>query len=644
MKRCALRGALHQQRRMKMELSPDELAARLAEETAPPKVLRGLLDKSIISTLHFQKSLPRLGIPKLEETCKNYINSVTPLLTSEELTKTEKLVADFEKGDGMKLHEQLLAKDKMNKHTSYISADWYDMYLSARSSLPLNWSPYLVFRKDPAPDRNTASFRAAAFIHASVLFKNAFDENTLRPEVFHLKPATSKTGWFQNLCKFSPSSISAYVSIAAQAYPLDMSQFPRLFNTTRVPRIIKDELKTSPGNHVVIFHKGHPYKVTVVDKNGNPLDTNQIASRIQAIIFDSPDTQNEFPLGSLTAAERNEWANLREEVEMNEDNKKNLDIIDSALFAVCIDDESVDMSSAEKVTQMGRQFLHGNALKGNRWWDKSFSLLVSKNGICSCNFEHSWGDGVAVMRWANDAWHLASQELTSPKEEKPTEPIQRLDFRLSENVKNSIKKNMESFHKETQRMDYDVSVYPGLGKNGLKKLKVKPDGFMQQSFQLAFRRLYGETRCTYESASTSGFKHGRTEAIRAATIESKEFCLAVTNNTGSTADRHALMQTAIAKHGEITTQALMGKGVDRHLFTLRKLAERQGMRPELFDSRSYSTLNENIISTSTLYSDTLMLGGFGPVHEEGFGVGYSATPDLLFLGVTSYSRDCRYVY
>ena len=37
-----------------------------------------------------------------------------------------------------------------------------------------------------------------------------------------------------------------------------------------------------------------------------------------------------------------------------------------------------------------------------RWFDKSFSLIFSKDGEAALNFEHSWGDGVAVMRYFNE--------------------------------------------------------------------------------------------------------------------------------------------------------------------------------------------------------------------------------------------------
>lgn len=39
-----------------------------------------------------------------------------------------------------------------------------------------------------------------------------------------------------------------------------------------------------------------------------------------------------------------------------------------------------------------------------RWFDKSFSLIISKDGLAAVNFEHSWGDGVAVLRYIKDVF------------------------------------------------------------------------------------------------------------------------------------------------------------------------------------------------------------------------------------------------
>ncbi len=49
--------------------------------------------------------------------------------------------------------------------------------------------------------------------------------------------------------------------------------------------------------------------------------------------------------------------------------------------------------------QASRLMLHGEGR--NRWFDKSFNITVCKNGKAGIAWEHSWGDGVAVLNFFN---------------------------------------------------------------------------------------------------------------------------------------------------------------------------------------------------------------------------------------------------
>ena len=51
-------------------------------------------------TFDGQPSLPKLPIPPLEDTCKRYIQAVTPLLTKQELATTSAAVERFLATDG----------------------------------------------------------------------------------------------------------------------------------------------------------------------------------------------------------------------------------------------------------------------------------------------------------------------------------------------------------------------------------------------------------------------------------------------------------------------------------------------------------------------------------------------------------------
>ena len=54
-----------------------------------------------------------------------------------------------------------------------------------------------------------------------------------------------------------------------------------------------------------------------------------------------------------------------------------------------------------------------------RWFDKSFTLIVAKSGQSAVNFEHSWGDGVAVLRYVIE---VVKDSVTRPRVYPTTEP------------------------------------------------------------------------------------------------------------------------------------------------------------------------------------------------------------------------------
>ena len=51
-------------------------------------------------------------------------------------------------------------------------------------------------------------------------------------------------------------------------------------------------------------------------------------------------------------------------------------------------------------------------------------------------------------------------------------------------------------------------------------------------------------------------------------------------------------------------------------------------------------MNHIILSTSTLSSDAVLIGGFAPVTPDGYGVGYGIEDDQLGMQVSTYpTRD-----
>uniref|UniRef100_A0A8C4XVE4 Carnitine palmitoyltransferase 2 n=1 Tax=Falco tinnunculus TaxID=100819 RepID=A0A8C4XVE4_FALTI len=218
------------------------------------------LHRSIVPTMHYQKSLPRLPIPKLEDTIRRYLNAQKPLLNDDQFRKTEELAHNFEKGIGRELHEKLVAQDTQNKHTSYITGPWFDMYLKAREPVVFNFNAFMSFNPDPKSEYNDQLIRATNMTVSALRFMKTFRAGYLEPEVFHLNPEKSDTQIFKQIIRFVPSSLSWFGAYMVNAYPLDMSQYFRLFNSTRLPKLNRDELYTDEkAKHLLVLRNGNFY-------------------------------------------------------------------------------------------------------------------------------------------------------------------------------------------------------------------------------------------------------------------------------------------------------------------------------------------------------------------------------------------------
>uniref|UniRef100_A0A7S1IQ46 Choline/carnitine acyltransferase domain-containing protein n=1 Tax=Eutreptiella gymnastica TaxID=73025 RepID=A0A7S1IQ46_9EUGL len=572
----------------------------------------------------------------LAQTCERYIDAITPLVSStKQLRTTKNLVDDFRKARGVEWHAELQAMDMRNSHTSYLSAWWYEEYLKNRAPLPINMNPYLVLRDDPSPHKKDPAVRAACLIHSALVFKQQLDRGKLLPEVFNFKPPEySQQEWFEKLVAACPSSAVTvpYMAITKfQSFPLDMSQFPSLFNSTRVPKSHQDELRRQSGSHVVVLLNDNVYKVTVLDAEGQPLGVAQIAGRLQALLS-AQEPRPQHPVPVLTSEHRDRWAEAREQMEGSIVNRESLITVDSALFAVCLGDEGGEITNP---VPLAKQMLHNGGR--NRWWDKSFSLIVTSDAKAAINFEHSWGDGVAVLRFAVDVFNHSLAKAAPLVPELATEAVQLLPWDLSPAVQRMVQQANARIAQDCAKMNLGIMLCPGMGKAGIAKIGGRPDPFMQLAIQLAYWRIHRVVDSVYESCSTSAFKHGRTECIRGATIESAAFVKAMDDAGLSVAHKAGLLLKASDKHAQLSKDAKQGHGVDRHLYALSKIGSLQGCTHDMFLDPTYRALKADMLSTSSLYSDAVMLGGFGPV-SPGYGVAYAAADDVSLFHITSWGH------
>ena len=69
--------------------------------------------------------------------------------------------------------------------------------------------------------------------------------------------------------RFVPRQLSWYGAFLVKAFPLDMSQYARLFNSTRIPELKKDRLATyESGRHMLVMRKGNFYVFDTITTDG----------------------------------------------------------------------------------------------------------------------------------------------------------------------------------------------------------------------------------------------------------------------------------------------------------------------------------------------------------------------------------------
>ncbi len=355
------------------------------------------LQQSPVPTDFFQKSLPRLPVPKLEKTCERYLASQRALESPEAFAKTEAIVNSFLAKEGKELHEKLVRNDKVNKHTSYISEPWFDMYLKDRRPVSFTHNPGISLANDERPEfRSNTPLRAANLLIAALRFQKSLQRNILLPDVFHMVPAKTSNPTYWNKVKWMPRPIATYLSYLFNVYPLDMSQFPNLLQSTRIPMPGKDAIQRFPDSkHMLVLSNGMLFTFNLFDDKGEIMEPKVYLAAFKRIKeLSRKKSGRSGDIGALTSLDRDTWTEARRHL-FSLGNEATLKQIDSALFAMCLDDHwSFDETEPEVVV---KELCCGSRPE-NRWFDKSFSLIFSNNGCVGVNFEHAWGDGVAIMR------------------------------------------------------------------------------------------------------------------------------------------------------------------------------------------------------------------------------------------------------
>ncbi|KAF9460928.1 acyltransferase ChoActase/COT/CPT [Collybia nuda] len=616
-------------------------------------------------TLAYQDKLPKLPIPPLEDTCKRYLRALEALQDEKEHAATKEAVKDFLENDGPKIQEKL--KEWAKSRDSYIEEFWYESYLSHSDPVVLALNPFFVLENDPTPDRGAQLPRAASLIISSLGFIHDLRAGQLQPD-------------------------------KVRGTPLDMDQYSRLFGTSRIPteRGCIMDVKAD-ASHIVVLRRGQFYWFDVLDEDNLPVLTErEVLRNLQAIVNDADKTDRSQvargAIGVLSTENRKVWSQLRTCLSNDRHNASCLEIVDDALFIICLDD-----TTPENVGDLCSNFLCGTYnLQGgeqvgtctNRWYDK-LQIIVCADGAAGINFEHTGVDGHTVLRFAADIFteglmllarsinpsaptlfnatlspHAKAfkpkrkNQSPSPTNETIDTTPKKLEWKMTPELRVGVRFAETRLSALICQNECQALEFEGYGKNFITSHGFSPDAFVQMAFQAAYFGLYGRIECVYEPAMTKAFLHGRTEAIRSVQPESVNFTKTFFSDAPSN-QKVAALRKACEKHVQLTKECGQGLGQDRHLYALYCLLQRQlsgnldptpneptsspslDKMPKIFTDHGWETLGTSILSTSNCGNPALRLFGFGPVAADGYGIGYIIKEDRLSICASSKHLQTR---
>ncbi|MEN8220307.1 MAG: choline/carnitine O-acyltransferase [Pseudomonadota bacterium] len=549
----------------------------------------------------FQDSLPKQPVPSLEKTCEYYLQMLAPLLNETDLARTKEQVKIFQQQIGPQLQQQL-ETIAASTQTSYIYNFLHNRLLEHQSSLfHQNFSSVLML------DSSNNNVPFAKFVAGWIV-------SLLR---FYLK---IKQG------EFAPND-------DVRRKPFGIHEYLKFFGQTRIPGVECDTLQqASASKHIVVIRRNVFYLLTLLNSDVLP-NIADIAQQINWILEQS--VTGEPAIGLLTSMNRERWMRLRSHlVAYDSKNSSTLDIIDNALFVVCLDE-----SIPPHIEATTKNALYSDG--GNRWFDKSLQLIFTPDNQLALNIEHAELDGYPTLRFfadVNQYYQQLEDEQTTTFPGIYPKPLQ---WNLSDEILKTIKQAEENAKNLIDNYEMRVLEIKEFGRRFIAKQQLHADALVQLSLQLTYFRLYGKMVSSYEPIAMGHFRYGRVEGIRSVTAESLQLMKTLTENIPNNNKWQALKK-ANDTHVSLLANIMNGKtGGDRYLFALHSLARQQGIKPDIFMDKVYREIfSKSPLSTTSLPNLSLdCLINFHPEVADGYAIFYSIKPDKIYFTITSQQQE-----
>lgn len=646
----------------------------------PESSAKNLYKSSIYSKITFsnQSKIKSVPLPVLAHSLNWYLQSVKPCVSATTFAVTKKLVNEFASGEGKVYHERLINFSESPK-TTWIKEFLpnYNYCYSRQEAPILNLGIVAPFMYDLWPEReDTQLNRATVLVSLTVEFWQLIREEKLLP-----------------------------ISITKDGQTACMHEFRKLFSSVKLPGIPRDEIyycfKTlsedaneDTPRHIVVLYKGQIFSMEVINKSSICVSSDDIRHRLWSIInsVDEGAVEMGVGIGVLTSMDRSVWSEVRLQlIKYSDNNQACLNEIERAMFVL-----SLDHMRIANLDRLPHEAVFADGC--NRWYDKSLSFYVYKNGLVTVNVNSSILEGSTVAfllhyihlrimedaeKWDDDVLKSISRHSVEPS--VVSSRMEELMFKISSRISlmsdmNLVNEKLNRYSNERSSDDMSASFEPkalifdldesletviedakitfleisaslhtavckfeGYDRTLFTMKGVNTDAFAHLVIQLTFFRMYFRPASIGSKASLRRFHYGRYEVFRATTSEAVNWCKIMLDPDSDFEDQSYNFWKAERKHVSLLQKAFSGNGSENHLAALRVIAEDQfSVTPKLFEDESFRIAGgcgRFDINTECLAVACTSCAVVWPSVPAGYGVGYFVASTKIVFTVSSLSDD-----
>ena len=568
---------------------------------SPPKAwnVDGASQEKLTNGIHHLSEvgkLPALPLPSIEDTMDLYLTSARPFLDAQKFERTSEAIRIFKGQTGKFLQEKLESRNEAPEINNW----QYDLQVSGiylRRRSPIH--PFGTFYAVHLLTTHSQAEKAAIIAETAYAFQKKLETNQLEPDYLN----------DERLC---PQSLNW------------------LFNACREPHKFIDRIKKHEHNeYLVVLRRGHIFKV-LLEQESQPLTRANLKGAFDEIL--NLSTQSLPSVGTLTADERDSWAELRAvAMSMNLTNKDALDTIEAAAFVICLDD-----SSPATPTERCNTLLLGDPR--NRWSDKTLQFVVCANGVSGYICEHSMLDMASLRQINNSITTAITESPVQPEINRTIYGHLRILEEVTFQIDNVLVENIDRVYSHVvaafKPVEFAHFKLPSMGNMLLRSRKMPSKSGIQSVIQLASLLYYGVQFPSSETLTMMLFRSGRLDWMQSVSPAMFKFCETAFNEKVTLSQRSKMLREAASTHTSIMTRISRGRGFAAHLEALREIAQQEESLPEFFDDPTWEMMR--VLSPRKLKTDA---SENLKAQEAGF---FMPDPESVFVHYEIDESECRF--